>query len=64
MNVLELMKLATITEFSEVSFNVPDGEYIKLLPPLHEQVLSANDTDWLRSMYKHLIQIWIFLYSL
>ena len=31
-----------------------DEEYIKLLPPLSEQVLSANDADWLLIIYKQL----------
>ena len=31
-----------------------DEEYIKLLPPLREQVLSANDADWLLIIYKQL----------
>ena len=53
-NVLELMKLASITDLSEISFKVCDEEYIKLLPPLREQVLSTNDADWLLTIYKQL----------
>jgi len=53
--VIDMVQLATVSDLTSVSFEYSkDTPYIKLVPPLHEKVLSPVEADFLRSFYEQL----------